>query len=135
METCKTNAIQAQLDIFTHIPAYSEIIMHITPYSGTFRHNQAYQGNIQAPSDIFRGLCNTEIFRTLLCSEPPRHIQNPGISRILACSEPKAYSEPCQTSMMERFAKIVNGYSYFCNINFSRSLLYEINIMTFLIQV
>ena len=24
-----------------------------------------------------------------------------------------AYSEPCQTSTMKRFAKIVNGYNYF----------------------
>ena len=31
---------------------------------------------------------------------------------------------------MEPFAKIVNGYNYFRNFNFSRSLLYEINITT-----
>ena len=32
---------------------------------------------------------------------------------------------------MECFAKIVNGYNYFRNTNFSRSLLYEINMMNF----
>ena len=33
---------------------------------------------------------------------------------------------------MECFAKIVKGCNYFCNISFSRLLLYEINIMKFL---
>ena len=27
-------------------------------------------------------------------------------------ANPEAYSEPCQTSKMELFAKIVNGFSY-----------------------
>ena len=57
------------------------------------------------------------MFRTLAYSEPETY------------SEPRAYSEPCPTSTMERFAKIVKGYNYFRNINFSRSLLYEINTM------
>ena len=38
METCKTRAIEASFDIFTHILAYSRIL----------RHNQAYSGVIQA---------------------------------------------------------------------------------------
>ena len=38
MGTCKTRAIEASLDIFTHIVAYSRIL----------RHNQAYSGVIQA---------------------------------------------------------------------------------------
>ena len=44
------------------------------------------------------------------------HIQNLGTYRALV------YSEPYQTSTMERFAKMVNGYNKFCSISFSRSL-------------
>ena len=41
------------------------------------------------------------------------HIQNPGIFRTLACWEFEVYSELCQTSTMENFAKkIVNGYNW-----------------------
>ena len=74
----KTKAIQADLGIFTHIPAYSA------------RHNQPY-------SDIFRTLSNSDIFRTLANSEPDAYsetwyIQNPGLFRTLAYSEPEAYS-------------------------------------------
>ena len=32
---------------------------------------------------------------------------------------------------MKRFAKVINGYKYFYNINFSRPLLYEINLIFF----
>ena len=53
------------------------------------------------------------------------------IFRTLTHSKPEAYSKPSQTSTMEHFAKIVNSYNYFCNISFSRSLLYEINIINF----
>ena len=35
-------------------------------------------------------------------------------------------------SRMGHFAKIVNSYNYFRNISFSRSLLYEINIINFI---
>ena len=49
---------------------------------------------------------NPGIFRTLVYSES-WYIQNPGIFRTLV------YSEPCQTSMMEHFAKIVKGYNHF----------------------
>ena len=34
MGTCKTKAIQADLDIFTHILAYSGLFRHIKVYSG-----------------------------------------------------------------------------------------------------
>ena len=89
-------------------------------------------------SDILRTLCNPSIFRTLIYSKPwqyaepdayaeePWHIQNRGIFRTLG------YSEPCQTSMMEHCAKIVKqivafaNYNYFCNISYSRSLLFTI---------
>ena len=30
---------------------------------------------------------------------------------------------------MERFARIVNGYDYFCNISFSRDSFYEKDVM------
>ena len=46
----------------------------------------------------------------------PCFIQNPSIFRSLK------HSEPCQASTMEYFAKILNGYNYFRNISFSRSL-------------
>ena len=108
METTKTKAIRAHLDTFMHTPAYSEIFKHIQPYSDIFRHDQAYRGNIQTHSGIFRALCNPEIFRTLVYSEP------------------LAYSKP-----EERFAKKVNDYNYIRNLCFSLSLLYEINIMVF----
>ena len=79
---------------------------------------------------------NSVIFRILTYWEleaysEPCDTDNPHIFRTLARWEPKAYSEPCQTSLMECFAKIVNNYNYFCNIIFSFSLLYDINIMKF----
>ena len=52
MKKRKTKAIQVDLTIFTHIPAYSHL----------FRHNQAYSGIIQAYSGIFRILCNSANF-------------------------------------------------------------------------
>ena len=55
---------------------------------------------IQVYSDIFRTLCNCGIFRIL----------------VYAKSETKTYSEPCQTSVMEHFTKIVNSYSCFCKL-------------------
>ena len=93
---------------------------------GTFRHNQTYPGIIQAyskpcvilaylepwyiqNSDILR---TRSIFGTLAYSEL-WYIQSPRIFRTLAFSKSEAYSEPRQTSTMKRFAKIVNGYSYF----------------------
>ena len=82
-------------------------------------------------SDILRTLCNPSIFRTLVYSKL-WHIQNIGIFRALGYSEPEANSESCQTSMMEHYAKILaaiavfGNYNYFCNISFSRSLLFKI---------
>ena len=70
---------------------------------------------------IFRSVSGTSI---TLC--------NPGLFKILSYLEPGAYSKPCQTSTIECLAKIVKGCNYFRNINFSCSLLYEINIMNFL---
>ena len=86
----------------------------ISTNSGILKHNQAYSGIIQVYSGIFRTLC---IFNTL------------------EDSEPDAYSESCQTSTLVCFVKIVYRYNYFHNISFSRSLLYELNIMNFLMQV
>ena len=70
---------------------------------------------------IFRTLCNLGIFKTMVNSEPWHtqnhselwHIQQPGIFRTLTYSEFEAHSEPCQTSTMQRFAKVVNGSNYF----------------------
>ena len=99
---------------FRQISANSRIFQHIQVYSDTFWNNQAYSGILQAYSDIFRTLCNPDIFRTLAYSEP-WHIQKSGIFRIrdifrtLAYSEIEAYSEPCKTSAMAKtFAKIIN---------------------------
>ena len=120
---CKTKDIQTELDIFTYILASSNI----------FRHNQAYSGIIQAYSES----CVTLAYLAPLYIRKPWYIQNSGIFRILKYSESEAYSEPCQTSTMKRFAKIFNAiiilakYIYFRNTSFSRSLLYEINIMNF----
>ena len=61
---------------------------------GTFTCIPAYS-HIQAYSGKCRTLCNCGIFRSPVYSEP------------------LAYSEPGQTSAMERFAKIVNDYNCF----------------------
>ena len=114
MEKWKTEAIQADLGIFTYIPAYSDIS----------RHNQANSGIIQVYSEPCVTLAYYElwyiqnpgifktrgIFRALVYPKPwhiqnQRHIQKPGLFRILGCSEPEAYSEPCQISTMERLEK------------------------------
>ena len=50
---------------------------------------------------------NPGILRTLLCSEH-WHIQNRDKFRSLGYSEPGGYSEVRQSSIMERFAKIIN---------------------------
>ena len=76
----KTKAIETDLGIFTHIPAYSDISRHIQP--DIIRH-----------SGIFRTLCNPDIFGTLTNSEPDAYvelwyIQKPGLFKTLACSKP-----------------------------------------------
>ena len=68
-----------------------------------FRHNQAYSGIILA----YSAPCVTVVYLEPSQIANQRHTQNPGIFRRLA------YSEPCQISTMELFAKIVaNGYNY-----------------------
>ena len=114
MGKCKTKAIQADLSIFTHIPAYS----------GIFRH-------------IFRNLA----YLKLEAYSEPWYIQNSGIFRArdifrilgfrtLGYSEPEAYSEPCQTSTMEHFDKQLTA-NYFRNISFSCPLVHEISMIFF----
>ena len=152
MEKYKTKAIQTELGIFMHIPAYSGIFRHIQAYSGIFKN---YLG-------VFLTLCNPVIFRTLVYSEfwhiqNQRHIQNPCISKTLANSEPDAYSESwakqnpeifrtvrilktLTTYTMERFEKqltaviILASYNYFRNISFLCPLVHEAN-MNFLMHV
>ena len=131
---------------FRQIQAHSNIFWHIQTYSGIF----------QIHSDIFRTLCNPDIFRAFVFSEiwhvqNQKHIQNPvtlgtrayselsyiqstGVFRTQPYSEFQAYSEPYQRSRVEHFSEIVKGYNCFCNfcnINFSRSQLYEINMNFF----
>ena len=89
MGTCQTKAIQVEVGIFTHIPAYLDI----------FRSNQACSWIIRAYSDIFKTLGNISIFKTLVYSEPwhiqnQGHIQNPAIFRTLAYLKSKTYTEP-----------------------------------------
>ena len=104
MSKCKTKAVRTNL--------------------GTFRHNQTYPGIIPAYSGIFRALCYPDIFKTVVYPEPAYsqtwYIQNPGIFRKLTYSKSEAYSEPCQTSTMKRFEKIVTGIIVFTNGNYFR---------------
>ena len=101
---------------FRQIQAYSGIFRHVQAYSETIRYIQTF-------SDIFTTLHNLGILRTLVYSEP------------------ETYSEPCQIATVQGFSKIVNGYNnrnkyldkFFRNISFSRSLICEINVVTFLI--
>ena len=60
MGKSKTNAIQADLGIFTHFPEYSGIFRHVQTYSGIFRHIQ-------------------ELLMHILNPLKPWYIQNPGI--------------------------------------------------------
>ena len=71
----KTEAIQADLGMFTHIPVYSGIFKHIPVYSGMFthipvysgifKHIQTYTGIFRNHLGIFRTLCNPGIFTEL----------------------------------------------------------------------
>ena len=62
-------------------------------------------------------------------------MQNPGLFKTLRYSEQDSYSEPCQTSTMERLEKHLTAIiffasnDYFRNITFSCPLVYEIDIM------
>ena len=69
---------------------------------GTFR----TRGTLRTLSSI-----SSMIDRFVQNPVKPWHIQNPGIFRTLAYSEPVAHSEPCQTSTMELFAKMINSYN------------------------
>ena len=100
-----------------------------------------YYNFIQLYSGIFRILCNSGIFRTVVYPEPwhiqnQKHIQNHGMFRTPVYSKSEASAEICQKSTMKRFAKILNGditifanYNYFPNISLPHFLLHEINIM------
>ena len=91
----------------------------------TFRQKKAHSGIIRHIEELFRHIQTyskpnvTLAYLKLWCIQNPdiihnqKHIQNPRIFRTLAYSEFEAYSEPCQTSTMKRFAKTVNGYNYF----------------------
>ena len=92
---------------FTYICAYSSIFRNIQANFTIFSHIQTWSGISKKYLRTFRALCNPDIVKTLIYSEPQRHIQNPVISRILTYSEPEACSESRQTFMMEGFAKIV----------------------------
>ena len=89
MGKCKTKAIQTDLGIFMHIPAYADI----------FRHNQTYSGIMQAYSEPCEILAYSE----------PSYIQNTcifrtrGIPRTLAYSQPVAYSEPWYIQNLDIF--------------------------------
>ena len=65
-----------------------------------FRQIQAYPGIIQAYSERCVTLAYSQLW----------YIQNTGTFKTLSYSKSKTYSEPCQTSTMKRFAKIVNGF-------------------------
>ena len=102
--------------------------MHIQTYSDTFKKTLMEKK--------IRNLCNPGIFSTLALRlfQNERHIQNPDIFRILA------YSQPCKTSAMVRFAKIVIYiyiYMYIYIKLFSQNrlltffLFYEKTIMNF----
>ena len=151
MGTCKTKAIQADLSIFTHIPANYGIYSLIQAYPAQ---SEIFRNYSSVWSDIFRTLCNPGLFRTLVYSETwycdTWYIQNPGIFRNLVLrhlvySEPwhiqkpsiatpaifrtLAYLELCQTS---RTAIIIFAKSnHLHNFSSSGTLLYEINIMNY----
>ena len=77
----KTEAIQADLGMFTHIPVYSGIFTHIPVYSGIFKHIQTYTGIFRNHLDIFRTLSNLA------------YSQKSSIFRVMAYSKSEAYSE------------------------------------------
>ena len=113
MRKYKAKAIQADLDIFTHVPAYSDISRQIQP--DIIRHIQAYskpcvtltyserlqiqnQTRIQNPGkpDAYSETWYIQkpgLIRTLVCSKPwhihnQRHIHDPDIFRNQTYLEP-----------------------------------------------
>ena len=100
MRKYKAKAIQADLDIFTHVPAYSDISRQIQP--DIIRHIQAYSKpcvtltyserlQIQNQTRIQNPGITRRIFRNLVYSETWLN-QNPGLFKTLAYSQPEAYS-------------------------------------------
>ena len=135
MRKCKTKAIQADLGIFTHIPAYSGILRYIQAYSGivqsysepsvTLAYSEIwYIQNI----DIFKTRC---IFRTLIYSKlwhihNQRHIQNPGQFRTLGYSEHGGIHRALSNIYSGELWETPNGYNFFRSISFSCPLVHEI---------
>ena len=106
MGKCKTKAIQADLGIFTHVPAYSGTFRLVKPYSGILRHIHEFSRHIQTYSGSYLTLAYAK----------PWYIQNPGMFRTRGIFNPII---------------IFSNYNYFLNINFPCSLLHEIYIMIF----
>ena len=112
----KTKAIQADLGIL-------ESSVTLANSKPRYIQNQRHTQN---PA-IFGTLAYSQ---TEACSEPC-FIHKPGIFRTRAIFRTLVCSGPFKAIALESFAKIVNSYNYFRSISFSRSLLYEINIMNF----
>ena len=100
------SGFSVSVKVFNHFRMLS-VFRHIQAYSGVNGHIQKCFWNFHNPLQ-------------------PWHLQNFGVFRT------RAYSRLSQTSTMECFAKIVKDCNYFRNIGFSRFLLYEIHIMSFL---
>ena len=120
--------------IIKHIQAYSGIIQAYSEPCAILAYSELWY--IQNPG-IFktRGIFRTLVYPKLWHIQNQRLLQNPGLFRTLGYSEPEAYSESCQTSMMECFEKqltaiiILAGYNYFRNISFSSPPVHELNMI------
>ena len=121
-------------------PPFWSVLSH---GSGIIRHVQTYSGIFRNYSDIFRHnalslsrhkqVCLSSLNALVhdvinlvyyehwtdklkyfyIYSDISTILCNPDIFRTLTYSVPRAYLEPCQTNMMEVFAKLVNNYNYF----------------------
>ena len=146
MRKCKKKKpfrqIQTYSCIFRHIQTYPDIIRHIQAYSEPCVTLAYSKTLIYSESGIFktRVMFRTPVYPKLWHIQNQRYIQNPRLLRTLGYAVPETYSEPCQTSTMERFEKqltamiIFASYNYFRNISSLCPLVYEINII-FLINV
>ena len=132
-----------------NIHAYSGTFMHIQTYPDIIRHIQTYSGIIQVYSEPCVTLAYSELWRiqNLAYSKPEafrtlvylklwhiqnkRRTQNPGLFRTLRYSEPEEYSEPCETSTMERFEKQLTAIILLQvhNISFACTLVHEKNMI------
>ena len=89
--------------------------MHIPAYSVVCKHVQELCRHIQTYSEP----CITQAYPEPEAYSETWHTQNPGIFKSLSnseketYSEPEVFSEPCQTSIVECFAKIVHSYNFF----------------------